>query len=369
MKFTIDRGALVRLLSTVIGATDAKGALPALSHILLTAADGQLTASATDMYISATSAVECDGGDGAACFPGRDFLERVKAMPAGSVTVAVKDNTATVKADGGARKFTLHTMPAEDFTKVPPAAPNTYALPAATLAGLINLTAFSVSTDETRPHVNSLLLEMGGGTLRAVSTDGHRLTKAEATVTGFDAAARWLLPLRGLTELRRLLAACEDDATVSLGSAGPSATITAGPTTLTIKLVDATFPPYAQVIPKKDGVLATVGRAALLGAIDAVKLAASDRTGGVKVTLAPGLVRVNAESPEGGNGADEVCAECESKAPTFGINSKYLADVLKALATSDTVTLGVAGELDPVVVRPVGALAGDFISVLMPMRI
>jgi DNA polymerase-3 subunit beta len=136
-----------------------------------------------------------------------------------------------------------------------------------------------------------------------------------------------------------------------------------------VKLVDAQFPPYQQVIPKVTARQIRAPRRAFAEALDAVRIAASDRTGGVKLTTLSGLLRVTSESPESGNGFDELPVDFEGPELTIGFNAKYFLDVLNAI-DDEEIVLGISGELDPAVLRP--ATESDkesFVAVVMPMRI
>ncbi|HEU4538150.1 MAG TPA: DNA polymerase III subunit beta, partial [Polyangiaceae bacterium] len=102
----------------------------------------------------------------------------------------------------------------------------------------------------------------------------------------------------------------------------------------------------------------------------AVSLAASERTGGVKLTLSKGLMRITSESPESGDGLDEIAVDYAGKDVTIGFNAKYFLDVLNAMDDEDEVVLGFSGELDPAVLRPASERPDrQYIAVIMPMRI
>ena len=101
----------------------------------------------------------------------------------------------------------------------------------------------------------------------------------------------------------------------------------------------------------------------------AVSIAASDRTGGVKMTLGSGKMRFESESPESGEGFDEVPVDYDGEDVTIGFNARYFLDVLSAI-DDEEIILGVSGELDPAVIRPVGQNAATkYLAVVMPMRI
>jgi len=305
------------------------------------------------------------------------MFERIKMMPDGPIVVATQDNaTTTLKASGSARRYTLRGMPGDDFPPLPQPAEGspTLALDVDVLSELIAKTHFSISNDETRAHLNSALFEWDGDTVRMVTTDGHRLSKVDVKVSGRQASSTMLIPLKAIHELRRL---CDEmlaepvegdkkKPELLITQSGSSAFFQGAGMTFSVKLVDAQFPPYAQVIPQASEKKVRVPRASFADALRAVSIAASERTGGVKLGLANGMMRITTESPESGEGFDEIPIEYTGANMTIGFNAKYFLDVLGAL-DEDEVELGLSGELDPAVLRPAGEKS--FLAVVMPMRI
>jgi DNA polymerase-3 subunit beta len=354
--------------------------MPVLSNVLL-AVDGPnaLRIAATDLYLALAGRVAAEiSRGGSVAVSARDLLERVKMMPDGPIHVASQDNATTLKAAGSARRYTLRGMPGDDFPPLPAPAEGapTLTLEVDVLQELIAKTHFSISTDETRPHLNSALFEWDGDIVRMVTTDGHRLSKMEMRVAGREASATMLIPLKAIQELRRLCDEALVEAkeggkdgarpTLQIAQSGSSAFFQGTGMTFGVKLVDAQFPPYAQVIPKSTDKLVRAPRSALADALRAVSIAASERTGGVKLSLAKGTMRIATESPESGDGFDELPVEYDGGTMTVGFNAKYFLDVLGSLEDDD-VQLELSGELDPAVIKPVGQR--QFLAVVMPMRI
>jgi DNA polymerase-3 subunit beta len=379
MELTVAKKDLLRLVTRMQGVAERKSTMPVLSNVLL-AVDGPsaLRIAATDLYLAIAGKVTADvSKGGSVAVPAKDLMERVKMMPEGPIHLSTQENSATIlKAAGSARRYTLRGMPGDDFPPLP--APTegapTLALEVEVLQELIAKTHFSVSTDETRAHLNSALFEWDGDLVRMVTTDGHRLSKMEVKVSGRQASATMLIPLKAIHELRRL---CDDvvgeqgkDAKdrpqLQITQSGSSAFFHGGGTTFSVKLVDAQFPPYSQVIPQNSEKKVRVPRAAFADALRAVSIAASERTGGVKLALSKGTMRITSESPESGDGFDEVSVDYDGAPITIGFNAKYFLDVLGSLEEEDVI-LGLSGELDPAVVRP--ASDRQFLAVVMPMRI
>src|SRR5579859_4259137 len=381
MELTVPKKDLLKLLMRMQGVAERKSTMPVLSNVLL-AVDGpsQLRIAATDLYLALVGRVTVDvSKGGSVAVPAKDVLERVRMMPEGPIHLAAQDNATTIlKAAGSARRYTLRGMPGDDFPPLPTPSEGspTLAIDVDVLQELVAKTHFSISTDETRAHLNSALFEWDGDVVRMVTTDGHRLSKMEVKVSGRQASATMLIPLKAIQELRRLsddiVAESKDaakdapKAQLQITQSGSNAFFQGGAMSFAVRLVGAQFPPYAQVIPQQSEKLVRVPRAPFAEALRAVSVAASERTGGVKLAIGKGTMRITTESPESGEGFDEIPIEYTGAPMTIGFNAKYFLDVLGAL-DEDEVQLGLGGELDPAVVKPVSDR--QFLAVVMPMRI
>jgi DNA polymerase-3 subunit beta len=373
MELTVAKKDLLKLLARVGSVTERRSTMQALSNVLFTAEGSSLRLFATDNAMAMAGAVGAQvTSPGVVALPAKDLIERVRMMPDGPVSLSTNERSiATLKASVGARRYTVSGLPEVDFPAPPevPSAGATLTIAARDMVDLIAHAAFSVSTDESRPHLNSALVEFDGDVVRMVSTDGHRLTKAEITNGAGSAKATLLVPLKAVLELRRV---CDDllsdagaDATLAITTSGSTAFFTAGSLVFSVKLVEAQFPPYAQVIPKQASRNVRASRAALADALRAVAIAASEKTGGVRLLLGEGVVRIASESP-GGEGFDELPVDYSGSPVQVGLNGKYLLDVLACLS-EDEVSVDLNGELDPIVVKPSGDRS--FLAVVMPMRI
>ncbi|MGA2449525.1 MAG: DNA polymerase III subunit beta [Polyangiaceae bacterium] len=381
MELTVPKRDLLRLATRMQGVAERKSTMPALSNVLLTI-DGPntLRVAATDMYLALVGRIAVDVvKGGSVAVSARDLLDRVRMMPDGPIRIVVRDGSMTLKAAGTSRRYTLRGMSGDDYPVLPVPNPTATSLSLGVdvLQDLIARTYLSISTDETRAHLNSSLFEWDGEIVRMVTTDGHRLSKMEVTVSGRQASAVMLIPLKAILELRRLCEDIQNAETSTLGETashgfidisqgGANAFFTGGGMTFAVRLVDAQFPPYAQVIPQHNEKVLRVARTAFADALRAVSIAANERTGGVRLILGEGKVAIATESPDSGDGFDEVPVDYSGAPMTVGFNAKYFLDVLGVMK-DDEVEIGLGGELDPAVIRPVGR--SDFLAVVMPMRI
>ena len=379
MQVAVAKKDLLRVVARCQGVADKKSTMPVLGNVLLDVnGPGSLRLAATDLNLAVSGQINAEVQKGGSIAVGaRDLFERVKMMPEGLLTIATNEGSgATIRAASSARRYTLHGIPGDEFPAIPEpdsSAP-VLSLGVEALATLIARTHFSISTDDTRLHLNSALFEWDGNRVRMVTTDGHRLSKMEVTAPGKQASATMLISLKGIQELRRLAdearAEAKGDAgenlAIELIQSGANAFFRLPGLLFSVKLVDAQFPPYQQVIPRNVERTVVAPRAALTDALRAVSIAASDRTGGVKLTLSRGTMRFSSESPDSGEGFDEVAVDYDGVDITIGFNARYFLDVLGSL-DEERVEIGIGGELDPVVIRPHGS--SDYLAVIMPMRI
>jgi DNA polymerase-3 subunit beta len=238
---------------------------------------------------------------------------------------------------------------------------------AAILREMIDKTLFSISSDETRFHLNGVLFESDGMKARMVSTDGHRLSKVERTLTGGPAlTAGVIIPKKGLVEIKRALDGAKGPVDLAISTKeGSYVFVRTEDVALAIKLIESQFPPYEQVIPKTNTKVAVVDRLALLEALKRAQLMASE-TRGVRFTFEDGTLRVASDNPELGEVREELEIEFQGDPLSAGFNPRYFTDLLGQMV-SEQVRIEVAGELDPAVIKPRDG--EDYLGVVMPMRI
>jgi len=378
MELTIGKRDFVRSLARTHSVADRKSSMPILSTILLSSEDKKtLRFAATDLYLSVTSSCSAEiTGSGVIALPAKTLFDIAKNLPEGDVSLKTLDNHA-VEIRSGRVRFKIPAMPGQDFPTLPSASGlELIELAAEDLGRLIALTHYSMSSDETRPHLSGALLEGDGKIVRMVTTDGHRLSKAEYRQRdgGKMLNFQMLVPQKGIGELRKLIDEVrtsgakgeEGGATLGIAHAAGNAFFRHEDVLLSVKLADEQFPPYGKVIPKSASRRVVLGRQPLLDALKRISLVANDKSGAVRFGVEPGIVRITSENPDVGEGSEELDVDFAGEGVEIGFNVRYLLDALGAI-TEDEVALELGGALDPGVVKPVGPT--DFIGVIMPMRI
>jgi DNA polymerase-3 subunit beta len=207
MEFVVTKREFMKALGRVQSVADKKSAMPVLTNVLIASeGSGALRLAATDLLIaiSSHSPAEIRKG-GSVALPARSLFDMVKNLPEGEIHVSIAPNYSA-RVSGARRRYDLVGMPGEDFPTLPSAGKTELRqIPVDALADLIHFTSFSMSQDETRPHLAGALFEADENVLRMVTTDGHRLSKAEKTIEEQGSKLSILIPQKGILELRRLL--------------------------------------------------------------------------------------------------------------------------------------------------------------------
>lgn len=364
MNISASKSDLSRAVALAAAVADRKSTIPIVGNILLVADADGLTVSATDLTISVQSRCAAKvSAPGGTTLPAKLLHDVVRSVAGDSIDLKFLDG-ARVQIASGKSRHAIAALPADQFPKlqVPPDAWST--MPAEALADIIAKTLHSCSNDETRYHLNGVLLESADGILRGVSTDGHRLSKVERKCDGLALPASLLVPRKALAEIAKLLG----DKTVEVAATSAYVFVRAGGVTLSAKLIEAQFPPYAQVIPAKTKRTAIVDRARLLDGIRRVSILAPESTAGVQVSLAAGSLTLKSENPETGEAVEEIETDYSGDDVSIGFNARYLEEALSRVGCAD-VEVRMSGELDPCIIRGTSQAEGaDFLSVVMPMR-
>ena len=367
MEFKIEKAALLQGLYLAQGISDRKSTMPILANVLLrTDGKDKLLCAATDLNVTVTAELACRvDKEGGLTVGAKHLHDIVKSLPGEELTLKRSENNyAEIKA--GKVEYKVVGMADRDFPKLPNHREVKFGkVDAATLRDMVAKTFLSISTDETRYHLNGVLFESDGQVGRMVSTDGHRLSKIERPLDGGPQLKQGIIiPRKGLMELRRALENASGQ--VELGIQAGHIFVRVNEVALSVKLIDAQFPPYEQVIPKENDKVAICPRAATLDAMRRISIMSSDKTWGIKLSLGKGTLRIGSDNPDLGEAHEELDVSYDGAPLSIGFNAKYFIDLLAEME-GDEVKLELNGELDPGLVRPTDGKG--YLGVIMPMRI
>jgi DNA polymerase-3 subunit beta len=322
MRFTLQREAFLKPLAQVVNVVERRQTLPVLANFLVQVQGGQLSLTGTDLEVEMVSriAVE-DAQDGETTIPARKLFEIIRALPDGSrITVS----------QAGRSRFTLATLPANDFPSVDEVeATERVAVPEAALKELIERTAFAMAQQDVRYYLNGLLFDLRDKTLRCVATDGHRLALCETSLETSTGKRQIIVPRKGVTELQRLLEGGDREVELEVGRS--HIRVKRDDVTFTSKLIDGRFPDYEAVIPIGADREVKVDREMLRAALQRAAILSNEKYRGVRVEVTPGQLKLSAHNPEQEEAQEEIEADTEVSDLAIGFNVNYLLDALSAL--------------------------------------
>jgi DNA polymerase III subunit beta len=326
----IERDALLRPLQAVTGIVEKRHTLPILSNVLLERREDELQLVATDLEIQVLTISEAGrsaGGEHSLTVSARKLQDILRSLPEdAAVTLDAQANRLQVRA--GKSRFSLQTLPAADFPLLgdggAPLARVT--LPQKELRQLIALVQFSMAQQDIRYYLNGMLLVIEKGEVRAVATDGHRLSYASGAVEEHAEKREVIIPRKAVIELSRLLT--ESDAPVVVELYANQVRFRFGQTELTTKVIDGKFPDYTRVIPTTYQKHITVPRHLLLQALQRAAILSNEKFRGVRWVLTDGSLRISCTNNEQEEAQEELDVEYSGDALDVGFNVSYLLDVL-----------------------------------------
>ena len=365
MKFTAKREALLKPLQAVIGVVERRQTMPILANVLLVAKNDEVAITATDLEVElvATTQVDVDTS-GEITVPGRKLLDICRALPDDAeLVISLSGEKVNVKS--GRSKFSLMTLPAAEFPKVEDIkAGQSVDVPQDTLGRLLDKTHFSMAQQDVRYYLNGLLIETGDRLLRAVATDGHRLSlcQVELDAEGIP-EQQVIVPRKGVLELQRLLSG-EGTVTLELGS--NHIRIQLDGIRFTSKLIDGRFPEYDRVIPKDTENRFSADRQLFKGALQRTAILSNEKYRGIRLVIRDSGLVLQAHNPEQEEAEEELEVGYSGDDIEIGFNVNYLLDALGAIE-SDEVTLAVVDSNSSCLLKEPGN--EDCKYVVMPMRL
>ena len=358
---------VLAVLQSVAGIVERRHTLPILANVMLRKSGNalQFTTSDLEIQIRTTAELGGDSADFATTVNARKLIDILRSMP-GDQTVSVESSQDKLVLKGGKSRFTLQTLPAEDFPLVQESASfgPTFSVPQKTLKGLMNQVAFAMAVQDIRYYLNGILFVAEGKQLSLVATDGHRLAFASATLDVEVPKQEVILPRKTVIELQRLLS--DADGAIEMCFANNQAKFGFGAMEFVTKLVEGKFPDYNRVIPKNHKNSITLGRAPLLASLQRTAIMTSDKFKGVRLNVEPGLLRVASTNAEQEEAVDELDIDYSGDSIDIGFNVTYLIDALASMG-QDMVKVDLQdGNSSALITIPEN---DSFKYVVMPMRI
>lgn len=372
MKFRVERDVLTEAVTWTARSLPARPAMPVLAGVRLEAeAQGTLNLSSFDYEVSARVEVPADVADaGLVLVSGRLLADICKALPNKPVDVELEGTKVTLTC--GASRFSLMTMPTDEYPALPVMPPVTGTVDSALFAEAVGQVTMSASRDETLPLLTAVRVEIEGEKVALMATDRYRLALREFTWTPSSpsVSAVALVRARTLSDVARSLSGGTVD--VALSGEGSSALVgfEVGGRRTTSLLVDGDYPPVRRLFPEDTAITAVVDRLALVEATKRVSLVA-ERNTPVRLSFEEGQVVLEAGQGDDAQASEALEATLNGEPITTAFNPHYLQDGLTAFS-EPFVRLSFTHPSKPVVMTGQEELEGEdsdeFRYLLMPIR-
>jgi DNA polymerase-3 subunit beta len=345
--------------------------MPILSTILLTANGAELDVWGTDLELGFKQKVPGDVlEEGSITISGRKLFEILRESRKESVHIKDKENNWVHISDEVAR-FDLACLPADEFPAfVEPEGVVMVTVDGEMLSEMINKTIYAVTVEEAGFKLSGVFTEKveqeGEILFRMVSTDGHRLSMIDKSLSNVEALAIGsgvMIPKKGISELGKL---CSEGGRVEIGFKDKTFVAKKEEALLVIRLLEAKFPDYHAVIPKEERFSFQVDRMSLLEAMRKMLILSNDRYRAVKIALENDTMELVSTNPDLGEAQENIRIEYSGERLEAGFNPRYFIDTLQAL-DSDIVKLSFIEESKPCLIR--GDSDGGFLGLIMPMRL
>ncbi|EQC43217.1 DNA polymerase III subunit beta [Bacteriovorax sp. Seq25_V] len=370
MQITVQSENLRDALGKILTVVDKRNSRPILTYTLFTVSNDKIYLSATDLEVSAKYSLNAKtDGNASFCINSKNLFDILKELPNTDIHITLEDGENLLKINCNDIHYSLLIYESEEYPKLHFGTENTFEINSDKLLDLINKTSYAISNDETRLHFNGIYLQEVESKLRAVATDGHRLSlieldlaeqNNEALVNGI------IIPKKGVFELKKV-AESYPDQTLRISLDESYMYIEAKEEYhIGIRLIAREYPKYQSVIPGKTTFTLTADKEAIFNAVKRIKIMSNEKSNGIKVLIKDNSLTVMANHPSLGDARETIPVDYEGKEMEIGFNAKYLMDSFSILDSEDII-LELNNELSPVLVRSNNLQ--NYLGIIMPLRI
>ena len=355
-------------LQSVAGIVERRNTLPILANVMFNKVNEQIQLTTSDLEIQIQTTAELGGeqGEYSTTVAARKLIDILRSMPSEQmVTLESNDGKCILKS--GKSRFTLQTLPSEDFPLVQKATDFSpkFVIQQKTLKNLFSSVHFAMAVNDIRYYLNGILFVVQGKTLTLVATDGHRLALDKAELDIDVPHQQVILPRKTVLELQRLLNN-DGEGVIEIQFASNQAKFNFGSLEFVTKLVDGKFPDYTRVVPSGYNNEVLLERTQLLTCLQRVAIMTSDKFKGVRLTFEPGVLRIAANNAEQEEAVEELEIDYNGANVDIGFNVSYLIDALSNMG-QDQVKISFADANSSALITVPDD--DNFIYVVMPMRI
>jgi DNA polymerase-3 subunit beta len=364
MKFSCTKENFAKGLSVVSHVAGRNANLPILDNILITAQQGVLTFTSTNLEVGIRSRIRGKVDiEGAFTVQAKLLAEYISLLPNERIDVELNDQVLQMKCAGHATA--IRGMSAEEFPLIPEVKRvKEVTIQAEILKDAIQKTAFAVAMDDTRPEISGVLFSLSEKSLTLAATDSYRLAEKTIPVEKSSEALRIILPLRTLQDLLRVLGEAE---MVQFYLGESQILFVIGETEIVSRLIEGQYPDYKQIIPTAYTTRVTASTDQLVTAIKTAGLFSKSGVNDIHIQIRPKerQLEIHGANAQLGEDTSTLAVEVEGKENSIVFNYRYLLEGLTSL-DGEEVMLDLINPTNPGVVRPKSS--DGAIYIVMPIK-
>ncbi len=334
MKFVVSSSELLKQLSTISGVIASNPLVPILENFLLQLESTTLTITASDMQTVMITEANVESSDsGSVAVPAKLLMDTLRSLPEQPVTVNINKETFGTEIITSNGRFKLAGENPMDFPRPPQVNRNfSIELDSHILGAAISNTIFATSTDELRPAMTGVFVELSENYTTFVATDGHRLIRYRREDVTSANPTTMILPRKALTLLKSSLPS--EILPVKTEFSNSNAFFSFGHIKMICRLIDERFPDYENVIPKNNPNKMTIERAKFLSSLKRIAIYSNKTTHQIRLKISADELTISAEDLDYSNEATEkLGCEFVGEDMEIGFNAKFLAEMLSNMNT------------------------------------
>lgn len=374
MKVTVSQQHLAHGLGLVSRAVSPRNTLPVLANVLIATDEGRLRLSATNLDLGITCWIPAQiAEEGAVTLPARTFADLIGTLPNDAVTLNLNVRTQTVNVRCGSNSTDIKGIDAQEFPPIPvPDLQTGVELNVAEFKEMIQQVAFAASSDDARPVLQGVMMNVTGSELTLAATDGFRISVRKSTLAEpAQKPISIIVPARALSELARIASDGEQTLVMNVPAERGQVIFHLKNAELVSLLIEGNFPDYRAIIPRSFKTHTVLSKGEFLNACKQAEIIARESNNVIRLNLTPtpdgpGKVELSAQSEETGASQIGVDANIEGPGLLIAFNVRFLREVLDVLRTP-SVVLETNANNTPAVIKPVGD--ENFTHVIMPMHL
>jgi DNA polymerase III subunit beta len=367
MQFTVLQENLKAALRILTKAVPSKPQLPILSTVLCKVGDGEVVLSATDLYLGVTVRVPASiEQEGTLAIPGRTLIDTINSLSAGKVTLTNQNQSLVIQSTS--TKTTIQCLPSDDFPAFPDKAGTAFTLSLESLQKIDEKLSFSVSTDQARLVLTTLLFQPVEAATEIVATDGFRLGKIVVPDSEVKVDEPLLIPAQAISEVVKIAdQQGQKKIEITLSKEQKQLFFAIEDTTLYVRLVEGQYPPYQKIFPTEFATEVEVDGGALLEHLKQAQVMAREVSNVISFQISEGKLTTSVAGAAQGT-FTATLDQVKQTGPdtTIAFNSRYLLDFLTKLKP-EQLYFGLNDPLKPALFRDLAEPSYSY--VVMPFRV